>query len=335
MAAAPRAAADWRHGLQLAAAVLAAYGVSAALHLPESLWAVMSALIVMRPGIGSTLAAGWERVRGTLAGTIAGLAGITLHHTGLGTVAITLGVVAALALASAWWPALRSAPITALIVLSGSGMADEPAFRVALLRVAEIGIGVAAGLAISLTGLMSHAGARFDAACTATLRRIAAEVRRDLCGAPAAPPDKEAGAEALRRALRELAVLAVGADREAQPWRRLRGQAAGEGGVYARTARLVARIANDASLLARLADSAPAPRSEDTWRALGDAAARALEASAEGRVQRGSPVLGALRGFGVQGAAPSPIPWIASAAHLLAQDLTGLAGLRAKSKSHA
>eukprot|EP01036_Dinobryon_divergens_P010090 gene10090-13509_t len=58
----------WRPGVQLAGAVALAWIVSVALHLPESFWAVMSVLIVMRPSAGSTLDAGWDRVRGTAAG---------------------------------------------------------------------------------------------------------------------------------------------------------------------------------------------------------------------------------------------------------------------------
>ena len=42
-----------RHGVQLALAVLAAYAISASFGLPESLWAVMSALIVVRPNTGT------------------------------------------------------------------------------------------------------------------------------------------------------------------------------------------------------------------------------------------------------------------------------------------
>lgn len=42
------------HGLQLAAAVLAAYGLATLLRLPEQLWAVMTTLIVMRPNSGGT-----------------------------------------------------------------------------------------------------------------------------------------------------------------------------------------------------------------------------------------------------------------------------------------
>jgi uncharacterized membrane protein YccC len=57
-----------RYGARLAAAVLLSFAVSALLRLPEGFWAVMSALIVVRPDTGSTLGAGWDRVRGALGG---------------------------------------------------------------------------------------------------------------------------------------------------------------------------------------------------------------------------------------------------------------------------
>ena len=69
----------WRAGAQLAAAVAIAWGVSHLIGLPESFWAVMSVLIVMRPSAGSTLEAGWDRVRGTFAGALAGLTTGWLH----------------------------------------------------------------------------------------------------------------------------------------------------------------------------------------------------------------------------------------------------------------
>jgi len=318
----------WRQGLQLAAAVVLSYLVSVALHLPESLWAVMSALIVMRPSTGATLGAGWDRVRGTLAGTGFGLAGVWVqHHAGWTSAGATLGVVALLALGSAWFASMRSAPIAALIVLSGGGIAGHPALEVAGLRVAEIAIGVAAGLAISMLCLAARTQERFDAACASVLRRIAADVQRDLGPAPWTPEEKEAAAGAARLAVRDLAVMAAGADREAKLWRRLRRKPQDGAENCTRTARLVSRIAQDAALFARLAESAPLARDDAAWTALGQAAGRALESSAESLEAGAPPDLAALRRF-APASPSSPIPWIAPAARLLMQDLSGLARLR-------
>ncbi|MBT2299742.1 FUSC family protein [Variovorax paradoxus] len=308
--------------------MLLSYMASEALHLPESFWAVMSALIVMRPTAGSTLGAGWDRVRGTLAGTGLGLAGVWLQHRiGLASTVATLGIVALLALGSAWIASMRSAPIAALIVLSSGGIAGHPALEVAGLRVAEIVIGVATGLAISLLGLASRTQALFDARCASVLRRIATDVKRDLGPAPLTTEDKESAAGTLRLALRDLAVMAVGADREAKLWHRLRRKPQDSAEDCARTARLIARIAHDAALFARLAESAPLARDDAAWKFLGRAAERALESSAESLETGAPPDLAALRRF-APASPSSPIPWIAPAARLLMQDLTGLARLR-------
>lgn len=176
---------DWRQGTQLAAAVVLSWLASAALHLPEGFWAVMSALIVVRPTMGSTLGAGWDRVRGTFVGAVMGLAGVWLEHHGAGSAAAILGMVTLVAFASAVVPGMRSAPLSALIVLTSSGVAGQYAFDMALMRVLEIAIGVTAGLGVSLFGLAAQARHRFPAACAEVLRQIAVRCRSDLAGAGA------------------------------------------------------------------------------------------------------------------------------------------------------
>ena len=133
-------AADWTHAAQLGAAVGLAWGASALLHRPEGFWAVMSALIVLRPTAGATLGAGWDRIRGTLAGTLLGLAGVALRHLhGFDVTATTLVLVGLLAAASALLPWLRSAPITALIVL---GTGDRQVFPPAVVMAACLSRGI-------------------------------------------------------------------------------------------------------------------------------------------------------------------------------------------------
>lgn len=329
----------WRHGLQLAAAVVLSYLSSTALRLPEGFWAVMSALIVMRPSPASTLEAGWDRVRATAAGAGFGLAGVWLQqYLGFESTAAMLGFVALLAAASAWRLSMRSAPIAALIVLSSSAMAGHPALQVAGLRVAEIAIGVASGIAVSLLGVRPNARARFDAACASTLRKMAGQIERDL--KPSGPPahEKEAAAGELRLALRELTVNAASIDRGARLWRRLRSRShdapqRSEAAHCVVFARLITRTAHDAALLGRLADSATAQRDDPAWTNLAEAASRALTSTANSIEGRGPPDLGLLRPFAARATLPAgelqalpipPIPWIAPAACLLMQDLTSL-----------
>jgi len=302
-----------RHGWQLLAAVAVSYGVSNMLGLPESLWAVMSALIVVRPTTGASLGVGWDRVWGTALGAGFALAGVWLHHVGVATPMATLAIVGALAFGSATLPALRSAPITALIVLGSGGMAGHTALQLALLRVLEISVGVATGLAISLLGVLSRAAGRFDAACAAILRQLARDAGGSL--GPEKPVDREIAITAARTALRELAVLADAADREDRWFRSAR---AGEHR-HRQAARLMARTSHDAGLFGRLA----VPAVDEAARAeLANAVATALASTADALEGHGAQQLGQLRPACMQS------PWAAPAAKLLSQDLIGLMRLR-------
>ena len=312
---------DWRHGLQLALAVALAYGTSTLLHLPENFWAVMSALIVVRPTTGSTLGAGWDRVRGTCAGTLMGLGGVWVAHHGLAPEPVTLGLVAAIAFASAIVPGLRSAPISALIVLTSAGVAGHSALSVALLRTAEIAIGVAVGLAVSMAGLSAHARGRFDAASAAVLRQIADQLRM---------PDgkeREAAAAKVRLALRELTILGMGADREAR-WLQRGFNADAVKDAYERRARLLARIAHDAGALGRLAEALGPKADAGAWASLMNATAGAMDDTASGLLGMSATGPEALRSLlrpeSEDGIDAATRRWAASSVRLLLQDLSRL-----------
>jgi len=228
-----------RHGAQLAVAVLAAYAIPASLGLPESLWAVMSALIVVRPNTGTTLSVGWTRLAGTVLGTLAGIAGVWLRHHGASLPVVTLAIVAGLAFASALVPLFTSAPIAALIVLSSTAIPGHSVLQVAGLRGIEVGIGVLTGVAVSLVLRGAGATARFEAACSALLRRF---------GTLLDPGDSASGVETeIRTKLRELAVLAAGADTEARWLRRTR-----VADRHRKLAGLMARLFQDVAVLGRL-----------------------------------------------------------------------------------
>lgn len=282
----------WRPGVQLAAAVAVAWLVSVALHLPESFWAVMSVLIVMRPSAGSTLDAGWDRVRGTAAGALCGLAGVYLQHHGAPALATTLGIVMLLAFASAAAPGLRSAPVAALIILSAGGIPGHSALQVALLRMVQIGIGVGVALAISTVASEYHAGPRFNEGCAALLHGIA---RRTAALAGAARP-AEAETErinaATRAALVRLTILAGSADLEARWWRR--GATAGASRSYRNKARLAARIFQDAVVLDRVFRRVPDSGADPVWREAAEAASAALAGMAGVLQGKGTADLAAL-----------------------------------------
>ncbi|MBS0428217.1 MAG: FUSC family protein [Proteobacteria bacterium] len=321
-------AADWTHAAQLGAAVGLAWGVSALLRLPEGFWAVMSALIVLRPTAGATLGAGWDRIRGTLAGTLLGLTGVALRHLlhGFDGTATTLALVGLLAAASALLPWLRSAPITALIVLGSGGLAQHSALQVAALRAVEIGIGVGVGLLLSFASLWQATARRFDSACARALRRIADQVRRDFAAPPLDAKERERRMETLRTELRALAVLAIGVQREARiaAWLR-RHPIQGD---PVRMARIAARTLYDASAFARHEALRRPDEPHEDSAAIAAAVAATLEAAAA--QLDGGPafdetarrVHGRAIASSAQGAA-----WVQPSMRLLMQDLAALTKL--------
>ncbi|MES2530420.1 MAG: FUSC family protein [Pseudomonadota bacterium] len=255
-----------RYGVQLALAVLLANGASLALGLPEGLWAVMSTLIVMRPQAGATLDAGWDRLRGTAVGIAAGLAGIALQHAGLPAAVATLGMVGLLAFATAGMPALRASPISALIILSASNVAGHSPAHLAVLRAAEIGVGVVVGLGVSLLITRVHSAARLRHGVDALLREVAAQTRLSLGADPRSEAERLIAGAQIRSRLMRLAVLATSADRE-QRWNWPR-----------RGARSKPPAAPDGHrrLFGRLRDTLPALRDESLWADVSQAVQGAL-----------------------------------------------------------
>jgi uncharacterized membrane protein YccC len=328
------------HGLQLAAAVLLSYGVAWLLNLPEQLWAVMSTLIVMRPQTGATLEAGGDRLLGTLAGILCALAGVALHHWGIGGLGVTLAVVALLAYASAMTSGLRSAPVAALIVLSGGAIPGHSAWQVAGLRLVQIGIGVAVALAISLLSARYRAAQRLHAGSAALLRQCARLLvpagdggakAEEGARQPAPEDTQDAAGAALRTAVGRLTLLAASADREGRLFRQ--AQPAGDGNHHRRIAGLLRRVVQDAALLARvlhgLPDSGQQPLAQQARQAGTQAlagVAQLLDALAEPGHRLPQPALGALRQLAHHGvvAEHDPALMLAAPVRLLLADLQRL-----------
>jgi uncharacterized membrane protein YccC len=139
---------DWRSPLRATLGGLCAFAVAGGLHLPEPAWAVLSALIVMRALPGNTMRAGRDRLLGTLCGAAIALAATPLRLVATPEpVLLALVLVAASGLA-ALRPNFRTAPIAAIIVVFAGAGVGAPLLA-ATLRVAEIGLGAACGLAVS------------------------------------------------------------------------------------------------------------------------------------------------------------------------------------------
>ena len=321
---------DVHHGLQMATAVIAAYLVSLAVGLPESLWAVMSTLIVMRPNAASTLDAGWARVAGTVTGAFCGVLGVALQQFGTNPLVTMLGIVALLAFASAAAPTWRSAPVAALIVLAAGGLAGHSALQAAGLRVVQIVIGVAVAMAVAVVSSRYRAGTRLQGGCASLLRRIALPLQTPGAGERPSEIETQAAAAAVRDVLGRLAALAGSADREPGWFRRARGPV--DTRRYRRIAGLTGRIVQDTGVLSRVLQ-AICPQADDRLRIEVNCIAGAAVASIAGAlVGDGPPELGALRELARVHAdraddaavsSPSSV-WLAAPLHLLLDDLQRL-----------
>lgn len=330
-----------QHGLQIVSAIVVTYLVSSAVGLPENFWAVMSALIVMRPNMSSTLDAGWDRVRSTLLGALCGLLGVGLAQFGVAALVATLGVVSLLAYVSAAVPALRGAPVAALIVLSSSGLVGHPALQVALLRVVQIVIGVGVAMAISSVASRYRAADRLTGGCARMLRGAAARLAR----AQTRPTEAQAQAngERVRKALERLSALAASADKASRfSWR---AAAHSNEQYFRRIAALTGRILQDVAMLNRIMPVDPKDRDEGIWREVAAVAGAALanianvvEGQAEADLARlrqmaGRPLAAAREGHGQQATTSSAL--VAAPLHLLALDLQQLGHCVRQNPSHA
>jgi len=232
-----RAHPSWQGG-QLAAATVLSFLASGALGLPQGLWAVMSSLIVMRANPGATLDAGRDRIVGTLAGALAGVAGVALYGGHGHAPGASLALVAVLSFLTAMKPSLRAAPVTALIVLAASGGASPGSVHAALLRTSEIATGVATSLGVAWLAGQLDAAARPSRACAHLLRQL----ERQL---DAPPGSREERSRAARAAARRIAELVHGSrvERERQ------------------MLQLALRLSQDVALLVRLRARGDATRS--------------------------------------------------------------------------
>jgi uncharacterized membrane protein YccC len=303
-----------RYGSRLAAAVLLAFAASALLRLPEGFWAVMSALIVVRPDTGSTLGAGWDRIRGALVGTALGLGGAALRHVGGMPDVAPLVLVTLLAFAAGLSPSLRSAPISALIVVTSDGMAGHSAGQVAWLRAVEIGVGIAAAMLVSVVDFRSRATLRFRVGAAAHLRALADALRDEP-----APAAREATEATRRAALRQLSILAESADREARVFDGT--QVAADPDRHRRSARLLSRITSDTALFARLRGPQAAASDVAASASIEDAAVDRLRLAAEALAAAQPGVAATLLLSPADRASTSETP---VALRLLAEDLDAL-----------
>ena len=123
------------------------YGAAFIAGLPERYWALITTIVVTQPMLSDTLAAGRDRVVGTLIG--AGVGFLVLEASDHGAPALPLFWIALAALAAviAVFPYLRLCAVTLTVVVLVPG--NDKAFVRPLDRVVEILLGTLAAVIAS------------------------------------------------------------------------------------------------------------------------------------------------------------------------------------------
>ena len=117
--------------------------------LPQSYWAPITTIVITQSSLGSALAVSWQRFLGTLLGASVGAAlayGFSTYRFIFGASVFILGLLCALARVDR--NAYRFGGVTLAIVLLVPK--TEPAWRLAFHRFAEVSIGIAVALLMTL-----------------------------------------------------------------------------------------------------------------------------------------------------------------------------------------
>lgn len=144
-----------RQAIQTTVAALLSYLVAHALELPQAFWAVMTAIIVVQASVGAALGQALDRLIGTILGAAVGAMLVTLVPANR---ALLLALaVFVLSYVAAARPNLRLATVTAAIVILSDQLMASP-FAAAVDRVAEISLGAAIAVAVTLLVFPARAG---------------------------------------------------------------------------------------------------------------------------------------------------------------------------------
>lgn len=140
----------WRQAARMSLGAALTLFVVELFHLPQGYWAVFTVVIVMQASAGGTLAAALDRLKGTLLGAaVGGLAAAGRPEGQVGLAAAIALAVAATSVLAASRPALKAAPVTAVIMLVSPAASAGGPLAEAAYRVIEIGIGSVVGVLVA------------------------------------------------------------------------------------------------------------------------------------------------------------------------------------------
>lgn len=148
-------AAQLWHAVRLLSACALAYGGAWLCGLHDRFWAMITAVVVTQPLLQATLAAGRDRVIGTVLGALVGLGVVLAVRHGWPRIPTFCAALVPLALITAVWPNMRLSCITLIVVVLVP--ADDLSFNRPIERVLEILLGT---LASVLTSAASFEGWR-------------------------------------------------------------------------------------------------------------------------------------------------------------------------------
>lgn len=138
----------WRHPLLTAIAVVVCLVLAGILHVRESYWAAISAVVVTQSEVGATVSASRDRFVGTIMGACVGwLTALVWHGNALIfglAIAVTLILCDVLGLKNAARLAGATICVVALVPATG------PQWRTALDRFLTVSLGIAVALIVSV-----------------------------------------------------------------------------------------------------------------------------------------------------------------------------------------
>lgn len=136
-----------RLSVQAAIAAAVLFTIMQTLRMPEKFVGVLSAVLVLSPGVGGTLTSAWKRFAATLIGVLVGVACVWAIPGGYGTaIALAVSMLVMNAIAGLF-PQWQYGVVAAVALALGS---DEDLLQVSIDRSLSIGLGVLIGSAVSL-----------------------------------------------------------------------------------------------------------------------------------------------------------------------------------------
>jgi uncharacterized membrane protein YccC len=147
--------------LRVTVAAVLAFVLSNLLHIPLSLWTVLTAVILTHVSFGRSLKATIDYMVGTVSGAIyAGtVAALVPHENEIALAGVLAIAVAPLALLGAIKPSFSTATFTGVLVLLIPGFAHVGAIESAIYRVVEVAVGGVTALIVSLVVVPTRAHA--------------------------------------------------------------------------------------------------------------------------------------------------------------------------------